>query len=229
VVLHVTRGRRRHGRRRQRGSALVLAVLILFAMIGLGLLAMRTSTQNIAGSGNLRMNKQAQYIAELALHHAVTLMQQDGENLLRLRGLQTDAYLEVDSSGRVTAYNAAGNQIAQQPRPAPPLLGAGPTALGQFGQGSGLVPSYRVRIDGFTPGPPLPGYGMHETKRETRADFCLMHFSADGYVAAVALPTEEQLNAGGADERFAEHRVSAAIVLGPYAGGTCKTLAPPEG
>lgn len=221
--------RRRGGRRRQRGSALVLAILILFAMLGLGLLAMRSSTQNIAGSGNLRMNKQARYIAELGLHHAITLMQQDGENLLRLRGLRTDSHLVIDSAGRVAAVDDAGDEVANLARPAPSLLAAGPEALGQFGGGSGLVPSYRVRVDGFTPGPPMAGFGLHETKREARADFCLMHFTAEGFVASTALPDQEQLNAESGDERFAEHRVSAALVLGPYAGGTCKTLSEPGG
>ncbi|MEZ4467637.1 MAG: pilus assembly PilX N-terminal domain-containing protein [bacterium] len=139
----------RHARRRPRGSALVLSVLIMIAMLGLGLLAMRSTTQNIAGSGALRMNKTAQFVAEVGLYHAMTMMRGEAENLLLLRRPFPDSMLEIDSTGPLRVRLADGNVGPGQNRPPPPLLSAGPDALGEL-SASGLVASYRVVIEGFT-------------------------------------------------------------------------------
>ena len=71
--------------RAERGSALILAILVMFSMVALGVLAMRSTSQNIRGSGNLRMTKQVRQIAEAGLYHAMTVMNREGPTILPLR------------------------------------------------------------------------------------------------------------------------------------------------
>lgn len=210
--------RRHHARRRQRGSALILSVLILMAMLGLGLLAMRSSTQNIAGSGSLRMNKQARFVAEVGLYHALTLMKNEGDNLLRPRVPHPDSVLEIESTGDVvirTEPSPNGLARATINRDAPDLLNANntPDALGDLG--GGLVPSYRVVVEGFTPvqAAQMAGQEIGLGAGENGEGFCMMHFTSIGYIARTTLPTPEQLLGADAEERFAEHRVKAAVPL----------------
>lgn len=221
---------RRHRRQAERGSALVIAILILFAMLGLGLLAMRSTTQNIAGSGSLRMNKQARFVAEVGLYHAMTLMKNEGEGLLTLRVPHPDSVLEVESTGAVVVRSEpspAGNVRATENRAAPPLLngdGGDPEALGQLA--GGLVPSYRVVVEGFTPvqNSQIAGQEIGLGAGENGEGFCMMHFTSIGYIATNVLPTPEQLIGGDAEERFAEHRVKAAVPLRVANRNLCRQL-----
>ena len=224
--------RRQRGRRgqAQRGSALVIAILILFAMLGLGLLAMRSTTQNIAGSGSLRMNKQARFVAEVGLYHAMTLMKNEGETFLTLRVPHPDSVLEVESTGNITVRSEpspAGNARATENRAPPALLngeGADPVALGQLA--GGLVPSYRVIVEGFTPvqSSQVVGQEIGLGAGENGEGFCMMHFTSIGYIATSALPTPEQLLSVDAEERFAEHRVKAAVPLRVANRNLCRQL-----
>ncbi len=217
------RGRRSEmgSRRRARGSALVLAVLILFAMLALGMIAMRSTTQNMAGSGNLRMNKQARYVAEAGLYQAITLMQQDAVRLLALRAGRPRSTLEIDSAGVVRAFDDQGREIARVNRPAGPVLNA-PAPLGTAFDAATRV-SYRVSVDGFVSGPPLPGYDIEEARRNGQV-FCMMQFTARGYVADRALPTAAELNGPEAPQLFAETQLRAAVTLGPFATDGCRRL-----
>lgn len=219
--------RRRH--RHERGSALILSILILFAMLGLGLLAMRSTTQNIAGSGSLRLNKQARFIAEVGLYHAMTLMKNEGDNLLRLRLPHPDSVLEVDSTGDVnvrTAPSPDGQVRATEDRDPPDLLNADntPAALGDLA--GGLVPSYRVVVEGFTPvqASQVAGQEIGLGAGENGEGFCMMHFTSIGYIANNPLPSPDDLLAGGADDRFAEHRVKAAVPLRVADRNLCRQL-----
>ncbi len=187
----------------QRGSALVLAILILFAMLALGMLAMRLTTQNIAGAGNMRMNKQARYVAEAGLHHALTLLTSKGQALMTLRASNSQL-LEIDSNGRVAAIEVEENGDVQvgntEDHASPDLLDG---ALGAFGGNSGLVPSYKVWVDGFVLSSALPG---DDIKNRT----CLVQVTAFGYVADEALPQPADI---AGDERFAEHALKAAAKI----------------
>jgi|JI10StandDraft_1071094.scaffolds.fasta_scaffold152704_2 hypothetical protein len=214
-------------RSHERGSALVLAVLILFAMLGLGLLALRTTTQNIAGSGALRMNKTARFVAEVGLYHAMATMRGEAENLLALRVPFADSTLEIESTGIIRVRTAADGEGAVQNRPVPELLDDGPAALGDLAT-SGLVPSYRVVIDGFTlvQAAQLVGEEIGAGGGENEG-FCLMHFTSTGYVADRPLPTPEELEGADAEARFAEHRVKAAVPLRINNRGLCRQLAGP--
>ena len=154
--------KRRIPRRGERGSVLILAVLILFSMLALGLIGLRTATQNISGSGNLKLSKQARYVAESGLYHAITLMNREGSNLLPLRdapGLQgggivvesTDVDAGVGRTSRVVVQDREGADITVLTRPAPPIFTEGPAPLGDVTQRVGLQPSYRVNVSGFQP------------------------------------------------------------------------------
>lgn len=204
--------------RSERGSAMILAVLILFAMLGLGIVAMRTTKQNLSGSGNLRMNKQARYVAELGLYHAISLMQKEGQNILAKRNPSMTSTLEIESGGRIVERLQNKQEGAIINGTKPKLFDGAPEALGSFGTGSGYVPSYRVVVDGFTKGPPRPGNEDSPTEI-----FCLMHFTSTGYIAGTVLPTAEQFNAEGS-ERYAEHTIKAAVVLGPFSTASCARL-----
>lgn len=217
----------RTGRRRapgERGSALVLAVLILFAMLALGMIAMRTTTQNIAGSGNLRVNKQARYLAEIGLYHAVTIMQQRGADLLALLGGRRGS-IEVNSAGQVIARDQDDNVVGQANIPGPDVLTQGPAPLG-LASSNGMQLSYTVSVEGFSPGPVAPGYDPLDIRNNGEV-FCLMQFTARSFVAPQALPTQVQLDPAGADARraaadtFAEHSLKAAVVLGPFQTAFC--------
>lgn len=213
---------RRHARRHTRGSALVLAVLILLAMLGLGMLALRSTTQNIAGSGSLRMNKAARFVAEVGLYHAMATLRGEAENLLALRVPFPDSVLEVDSTGMVRVRTAAGDEGITQQRAAPDLLEDGPAALGDLAS-SGLVPSYRVVVDGFTlvQGAQVVGEELGAAENE---GFCLMHFTSTGYVASQPLPDGAAFETGDGQARFAEHRVKAAVPLRIANRGLCRQL-----
>jgi hypothetical protein len=208
----------RHRRRGERGSALVLAILIMLAMLGLGLMAMKTTKDNAAGTGNLRLSKQARYIAEMGLYHAVTLMEQKWGDVMPLRGGDPTTRIEVLSDGRVRVLDAAGQPLgnaATFPVPAYYQARAGgavpPAPLGRFGEGARLVPSYTVTIDGFAPAAARPGFGAEQLEENT---FCLMHFTARGYIADQALPTAAVLQRAGTDNLFAEASVTAEVVVG---------------
>ncbi len=198
-----------HARNRgNRGSALVLAVLILFAMLGLGMVAMRSATQNIAGAGNLRATKQARYVAEVGLYHAVTLMNLQGDKALLNR--LPDQRIRVDSAGAVVRVSDDGEVNVDGVAAAPDLFEGDPPPLGPFA--GGLVPSYRVEVDGFMPA----GAPAGEEIGASDKIFCRMEFTSRGYIAAQALPTPEQLASADARERSAEVELKASMVLGPY-------------
>ena len=198
----------------------MLAIMILFAMLALGLLAMRTTTQNIASSGNLRASKQARYVAEVGLYQAITLMQQNGDELMRLRNSQRFSYLVLDSNGRAQAFDLDDNAIGQPKAMGDPDMLGAPAALGAA-LSAALQTSYRVRVDGFFVGPPPPGNSAGDSATPGQV-YCMMQFTAAGYVADRVLPTREQLLERGGADRFAEAEVKAAVVLGPF-GGECRS------
>ncbi|MFN3202264.1 MAG: pilus assembly PilX N-terminal domain-containing protein [Bradymonadia bacterium] len=214
-------------RRSERGSALVLAVLILSAMLALGLMAMHTTTQTVAGSGNLKLSKQARYIAEAGLFHANTLFNSD-PNVMQLRestGCNGDCWIKVTSDGDIDAYSL-NDPEAEDPldqpegfvEPASPDFfgGATPNALGVFGETSGLVASYYVRVEGFEPVSDPPGQSSRDGYT-----YCLLEFTSFGYVAseAVAKPADYQnLNF---DRPFAEHAVKSAMYLAEVPNALC--------
>lgn len=213
---------RRLPRRTERGSALVLAMLILLAMTGLGLMAMRTSTETIAASGNLRLAKQARYVAETGLYHVMTLMAEEGEAILAMRD-SNNSIIDVDSAGAIQVRHMPNPDFDLGPagnRAPPDFFAAGlPPALGLFGQTTGLVPSYTVRIEGFTiaPTPPEQELGDEDTN-----GYCLLQFTSRGFIADVALPTVAQFDDVNREQTFAESRIKGAIVLGPFNKSLCQ-------
>ena len=63
----------------ERGSTTLIAVLVLFALLGLGLLSMRHTYQDMSSVGNLRRATQARFVAEMGAHHAIRSHGQRGK------------------------------------------------------------------------------------------------------------------------------------------------------
>lgn len=214
--------------RNQRGSALILALLVLFAMLGLGMLAMRSATHNISGAGNLRLTKQARYTAEAGLHHALTLLNRQGDAILERRaalGLPGSTLVvespegnEGVAQGRVVVLDRNGVERARVFQAAPGFMTDGPNPLGLFGEASGLQASYRVHVEGFQPWS-CPQDDA-EASRVQGQGCCLMHFTSDGYVAREHTPTQADLEDGA--RRYAEHRLKAGVVLGKFSLSRCQ-------
>lgn len=202
-------------RRTERGNALTLAVLIVLAMIGLGMLAIRSTRQNLAGSGNLRTNKQARYIADLALHEAITFMNQTGNAVFANRPTGVGARIVLRSDGGAVYLDRNGAEVgaAAQWNRAELLQDRAnrPGALGQFAQGSGLRGSFEVTVDGFRTGTPPPGNSPPGANAPWT--YCQMEFTARGIISDEDAPTAADLNDDEAVSRFAEYTLRAGVVL----------------
>lgn len=218
----IARSHRDHSHRSdERGGTTLIALLVLFALLGLGLLSMRHTYQDMSSAGNLRRATQARYIAEVGAHHAITLLQQQGSYLLNVR--QPNDVLELNSQG-VLKYinrNPAGVETLRQQLNTAQFLGLtdGPPPLGEVGAQRA---SYRVRIEGITDGPPPPGQELSQSDLGTpRQSYCLIQVSSYGYLARAELPKNEREELTDAEwlaasSDVAEHRVKVAITLGPF-------------
>ena len=222
--------RHRHTRRGQQGSALILVVFILVAMLGLGVLAMRTATENIAGSGNLRMSIQAKYVSEMGLYHAVTLMNRQGATLLPIRDnpsfeggiIEVESALPDSPDVSLVKYTDSNGVVRQSKRmPAPSFLSDAPNPLGVAGAASGMVPSYRVKVSGFQPWA-CPEGTDEESLRQSGQGCCLIHFESRGMIAETPLPSEETMDSELASNLYAEHAMRAGIVVGPMSLKGCQ-------
>ena len=161
----------------QKGSTTLISLLVLFALLGLGLISLQYTHQDLSSAGNLRQTKQARYVAEIALNHAITLMQQQGAYLLTQ--LQPNDFLQLTSTGEMRFIQRAlnGEETLRRTINLPPFpaLEDGPEELGVVQLN---VPSYTVRMDGFAQGPPPPGQELSPTDLGTPQPlFCLIHFN----------------------------------------------------
>ena len=136
---------------------------------------MRSATQNMSGSGNLRMSVQARHVAEVGLYHAVTLMNRQAMILLPLRGrpdrglstFRISSPTAEDGAGRsrVEVVDANGARLEQRTLAAPQFFSSGPSALGVAGEASGSKPSYVVSVTGFQPWACPAGYDESALRR----------------------------------------------------------------
>ena len=215
-------------RRNQRGSALILALLVLFAVLGLGMLAMRSATQNISGAGNLRLTKQARYTAEAGLHHALTLFNRQGDNLLGRRaalGLEGSTMVIESplpgagvSQGNVLVLDRNGAERLRFVQAGPGFVTEGPNALGRYGEASRLIASYRVDVEGFQPW--ACPQDDEEASRAQGQGCCLMHFTSHGYVAREHTPNQAEQDESA--RQYAEHQLKAGVVLGKFSLRRCQ-------
>ena len=225
MSVHSSLSIQRRGRT-ERGSTTLIAILVLFALLGLGLLSMRHTYQDMSSVGNLRRTTQARFIAEMGAHHAITLIQQQGNYILGIR--QPGDLLELNSQGLLSyiSRNPAGienvrQQINTQPFPA---LTEEPSPLGDIGS---QIPSYRVRIEGITNGPPPPGQELSQSDLGTpQQSYCMIQLSSYGYLSRLDLPETERVKLTWAEWRaaasdVAEHRVKVGITLGPFIIQSC--------
>jgi len=218
-----------------RGSALILAILIMLAMLGLGLMAMRTTTHAIAGSGNLRLGRQARAIAETGLYHIATLMSRGGAPYLSLReGLRASAgdivRVRFKSDGTVEYYrgrSTTAENVSPQTgttAPVPPFLALDanrPAPLGLFGTNAGLVPSYFVELDGFTAMEPKNASCSDPNPASCPKD-CLIEFTATAFLARVPLPSEADFSGPNASDQFAQQTVKAVLKVPTANASLCQ-------
>ncbi|MGC6418318.1 MAG: hypothetical protein ACON3Z_14445 [Bradymonadia bacterium] len=213
-----------------RGGALIVTVVVLLSLLAVGMMAMRSATQNMSGSGNLRMSVQARHVAEVGLYHAVTLMNRQAMILLPLRD-RPDRALSTfrissptteDGAGRsrVEVVDANGARLEQRTLAAPPFFSSGPNALGVAGEASGSKPSYVVSVTGFQPWACPAGYDESALRRNGQG-CCLMNFASRGVVSTDERPTDETLDSRLGAELFAEHTMKAGVVVGPIALRGC--------
>ena len=161
-------------RRKQKGSTTLISVLVLFALLGLGLISLQYTHQDLSSAGNLRQSKQARYVSEAGLHHAITLMQHQGAYLLAQR--QANEFLVLTSTNEIRymlrAPNGEESQRMVLNLPPFPVFEEGPAPLGRV---QSQVPSYQIRIDGITQGPPPAGQELSVTDLGTpQPQFCLL-------------------------------------------------------
>lgn len=211
----------------QKGSTTLIAILVLFALLGLGLLSMRYTYHDMSSAGNLRRAKQARFIAEVGAHHALALIQQQGSYLLNLR--RPNDVLELNHLGVLSfiSRNNVGVETLRMQINTTPLnaFEQGPEPLGSLTQ---QVPSYEVRIEGITDGIPPPGQELSQSDLGTpRQSFCMVQVTSRGYLSRSELP--EHNNEALTDEQWrfaadliAEHRVKAALTLGPFMIQSCR-------
>ena len=214
-------------RKNERGSTTLIAMLVLFALLGLGLLSMRHTYQDMSSAGNLRRAKQARYIADIGAHHALTLFQQQGSYLLSLR--QPNDILELNHLGvlKYISRNPAGVETPRMQIETTPIniFDEGPSPLGDL---VSQQPSYEVRIEGIIDGPPPPGQELSQSDLGTpRQSYCMLQLNSRGYLSRIELPehNNEELTEAQwreAAELVAEHRVKAAVTLGPFMIQSCR-------
>ena len=218
-------------RKSQRGSALVLAILVMFAIIGLGVVAMRSTSQNVLGAGNLRLTKQVRQVAEAGLYHSITLMNREGPSLMPLRDdpqlrrsvftLQSSVALDEDNPVSVLTLNRADGDVAVSRQvPDPGLLGGDFPALGIFQNTSGLAPSYTVVVAGFEPWDCPAGFDERALAQQDEG-CCLMHFESTGRIAQPGVDFSTLGSTPEGQRRYAEHRTRAGVVLGPFTRKGC--------
>jgi hypothetical protein len=222
-------------RRSPRGSALILAILIMLAMLGLGLMAMRTTTHAMAGTGNLRLGRQARAVAETGLYHVATLMSRGGAPFLALREALRASVGDVvrvrfNSDGTVQYFRANGDvpevlgPQAGTTAPVPPFLTPDanrPAPLGQFGTNAGLVPSYFVELDGFTAMEPKNTSCSEPNPANCPKD-CLITFTSTAFLARVPLPTAADFSGPNASDQFAQQTVKAVLKVPTATSSLCQ-------
>jgi len=216
-------------RRDERGSATLIAILALFGLLSLGLIAMRSAQDDVANAGNIRRTKQAQYLAEVGLHHAATLLQQQGNYLLSQRGPRE--YLTITQSGVVRYWlpnpvdpEAAPTLQKELNTPPFPALIEGPSPLEL---GALRVPSYEVRVEGFSDAGAPPGQEISQDDLGTpQQRFCLLQFSSRGFIASQDNPEATSQALGELAWRASlvlhvERQLKAGLVVGPFLIPAC--------
>lgn len=215
----------------QRGSALILAILVMFSMVALGVLAMRSTGQNIRSAGNLRLTKQVRQIAEAGLYHAITVMNREGPGIMPLRddpGLRDSVFTLVSTSqpeveqptSQMSLLKVNGDVAATRTLRDPGFFGGETPALGQFQSTSGLLPSYTVTVAGFEPWDCPAGFDEEALAAQDEG-CCLMHFESTGRIAQAGVNPDALAATSEGRARFAEHRTRAGVVLGPFTRKGC--------
>jgi len=95
-------------RRASRGLALIISLFILLAVTGLGLIAVQTASQELRSTGNLRMDKQAHYVAESGLMAAFAVVSQSGDGFWTVMKRNQRASNSAQASITLTTADFSG-------------------------------------------------------------------------------------------------------------------------
>jgi hypothetical protein len=157
----------------QRGSALILTMLILLVLSGLGMVALRSTTRSVQQSGTYRVRTQANTFSEAAVEYSGSLASQDAATFWgMMRSSQDNALNGLSDISNRQDRHAIGPFIKLHQKGAEDTAdrvnhfeGMTPTATatGLFGddsfedgeQGAEFEVIFRDPLDG----PPAPGYG----------------------------------------------------------------------
>ena len=214
-------------RARQRGGVLLLTLLVTLAMISMGLLALTSTQYETASAGSLLRIAHAEQLADIALHHATTLMQQQGTMILNTRTADQRMKLLSDGSIQFINYTPATNteNIGNTLNfPAFPMLSESTPLLGDLG---GVAPRYEVRIAVLSEG--TPPAGQEIAINDIGAPplrYCMIQFTATASIAHPDLPPlpldelNDEQRKQALDSRV-EYQLSAALTLGPFLIPSC--------
>ncbi len=181
----------------ERGSALIIALLIIIALTGLGVVGLAHTTQELRPSGTTRYNKQAYYTSEAGMMAAMQRVGSNGEAYWRYMKKVARAERErAGNAGAVPTYQFSSGEFA----------GAG-SLFGTSNQGfegqQGTNASFTVRFGDPKDGPRPAGFSQ---------EFCFKRFTfrSTGMVGT-AIPAAE-LDVNEAVQTGTARHVGSALV-----------------
>ena len=202
---------------------------MLFALLSFGTIAMRSTQEDISNAGNISHVQQARYLAEVGLHHASALFQQQGTYLLAQRRPREVITLTQDGLVRYWLPNLndpnAPEALQRELRTPPfPALTEGPAPVSLA---RSRVPSYEVRVEGFSDAGAPPGQELSQSDLGTTPQrFCLAHFTSRGVISSQANPEEttkalDEAAWRASLEVHVERSLKAGLTIGPLLLSRC--------
>lgn len=178
----------------RRGMALLVALMIMLAISGLGLVAMQTAGMEQSVTGNYRLDRQAEYVAESGLMTAMGSISQSGEGFWTVFSRST----RTGGSPTMTLTNSdfTGMLFQDASDPLNPVL---------TGDATNLNPQVTVTISDPVDGIRAAG------SQNGRYCFKRLTFSVTGTVGddASTIDIEEEFF------RSSTHSIQATGLLGP--------------
>ena len=193
---HATGCRTHYGRRvrsSERGSALIIALLVILALTGMGLIGLKQSTTELRSSSNYRFTKQGLYTGHAAMAYTVNTV---GRNPAAYAKLYEQIQTNLEAAGvnqaarvQITRATSTSDQmifgIKDTVDCTPSTWWSDPGCQGLEGLAGYLVtpsqlPSFRIDMLSPVDGPRAPGFGQN---------FCFQRFTFDGSAWVGGLPT----------------------------------------
>jgi hypothetical protein len=215
---------KRRYRRRQRGAALFIVVLVMTLLLGIGLFAARTAHLAVAASGGARQALQAHYVAEYALLFATSKLSNGGaQSYLKAMSNPVDVcFGQIANTPGRACYKMLYQDIQTELQSNggwnicdPPGSNVIPGSLGPLDPPTGLysVCDFSVELtdksDGFTPSGNTPANsGPSATKA------LMFWYITATSTGAVGLPPV--LNAPAANYSVGSAMLRSRLLVGPF-------------